>query len=258
MLDKGKLYNIAIVGAGGVGSSITIPLTKWIIPFSIENEVMFGIQIFDGDKVETKNLERQSFLPDEVGMYKADIQSIVIGDVCRSFGCNSVSGSASHRYVTKDNDGELDNCLITIVGIDDVKTRYILEQDFIKHNQRPDALIVFGGNEYYDGDVNAIVKRSGKIITPLYSDRHPEIAKAKKSRSEMSCQELAATSGPQLGFVNAKVGQVMLEAVFTFLTFGYVPFYERIFDIRTGNERKVFEEAKQKEIYETIRKKSEG
>lgn len=58
---------IHLVGAGGIGG--------WIIDLlneRFDNKDDIVIYLYDGDKVEEKNLKRQNFLPEDVGMHKVE------------------------------------------------------------------------------------------------------------------------------------------------------------------------------------------
>lgn len=67
-------FNIVQIGAGGNGGYLVQRLTKLLHALS-QKDITFSFtyKIIDGDQVEVKNLQRQPFIEDDVGMFKAQV-----------------------------------------------------------------------------------------------------------------------------------------------------------------------------------------
>ena len=190
-----------IVGVGGTGSLLARDIPKLLIG---SDHLMI---LVDGDKVEKKNMVRQSYQEHDIGEYKAVALSSKInsfyGDVCE----------AIHTYITKDElivklQESYHSYVPVLVGcVDNDATRKILEHTF---NVLDDCIYLDSANEKYEGNVYVTAKADGKKVGKLRSevyelskDRHP---------TEKSCQELAANN-IQFLMTNAKMATCLLEHI---------------------------------------------
>ena len=64
-----EYLKIHLVGCGGTGGRVLAPLMK-IFPRQVES---VKLTLWDGDVVESRNLLRQNFAPEEVGLNKAEV-----------------------------------------------------------------------------------------------------------------------------------------------------------------------------------------
>jgi len=226
--------NILIVGDGGIGSNLSLPLIKLITYLRKKNkdEAELIIKIIDGDKIELKNVIRQSFILGDCGDFKTDTTAEHLNHVVEELGAKKISIESLPVYLKEDNIDLIEEGSFVFVGVDNYITRRIIEQ---KTEKMDEVFVAFGGNEYDDGDVNIILKENGKYITPLYSEKHPEILEKDRFPDEISCEE-AAVSAPQLILANQQVAGFMLEAFHSSLT-GDLKWHEKIFDLKTGNVR---------------------
>jgi hypothetical protein len=95
-----------------------------------------------------------------------------------------------------------------------------------------DLVLISGGNDYADGNVQVYVRREGRDLTPSLARYHPEIAQPQdRHPGELSCEELMAGGAPQLLFANLMVASLMLN-VFYALRQGPLPYSEAYLDIR--------------------------
>lgn len=190
-----------IVGVGGTGSLLARDIPKLLIG---SNHLMI---LVDGDKVEKKNMVRQSYQEHDIGEYKAVALASKInsfyGDICE----------AINTYITKDElltklQDSYDDYVPVICGcVDNDATRKILEYTF---NTLDDCIYLDSANEKYEGNVYVTAKADGKKIGILRSevydlslDLHP---------SDKSCQELAANN-IQFLMTNAKMATCLLEHI---------------------------------------------
>lgn len=190
-----------IVGVGGTGSLLARDIPKLLIG---SNHLMI---LIDGDKVEKKNMVRQSYQEHDIGEYKSIALASKInafyGDICE----------AINTYITKDElltklQDSYDDYVPVICGcVDNDATRKILEYTF---NTLDNCIYLDSANEKYEGNIYIAAKADGKKIGILRSevydlslDLHP---------SDKSCQELAA-SNIQFLMTNAKMATCLLEHI---------------------------------------------
>lgn len=229
------MSKIIIVGNGGIGSNITVPLIK-TLAFRRLSEKKFPplkIVLADGDTVEIKNVYRQDFVPKDIKAKKTNASADFLNNFCHQLRAKNITVESYPFYVKDDNINIIEDKDVVFVGVDNYITRKIIEE---RTKALENSLVIFGGNEYHDGDINVIHKQDGKYLTPLLSDKHPEINTKDKFPDEMSCEE-AAKSSPQILIVNSQVAVSMLECYWSYLETSTIPWHEKMFDIQQGNVR---------------------
>lgn len=216
---------IKIVGAGGIGGWLLPPLSRYLN----YNGCKAFVTVIDGDSYEMKNRERQDF--HEEGN-KAEVQ---IGRLKDLF--PKVEFKARGEYVTSDSiDYLIEDGDVVFLCVDNHKTRSLMSE-FCEEME--DIVLISGGNEYTDGNIQVHVRRDDENLTlPIANKFHPEIQEpADKSPHEMSCEELAV-SEPQLIFTNFYIAALMLNAFYSHMQNG-VQYSEVYGDILTNNSRAV-------------------
>lgn len=233
-MDFKKFKRIAIIGNGGIGSNLVVPLMKFL---KTMNRMGYNhpvdILICDGDIVEKKNLERQDFVLSDIKSKKAKVTADFLSS---SHPVPNVDVYPIAEYIKEENLDFVGDGTVLFVGVDNYVTRKVIE-DAIKKIEG-EVLVIFGGNEYDDGDVNVIHKTKEGFQTPLYSQKHPEINKRDRFPDEIGCEEAAKISSPQLIFANMTVANYMLEAFYEWVT-NKIQWHEKMFDLKTGNVRVV-------------------
>lgn len=235
------MLNIFIVGDGGIGSNLSVPLIKFLVFWS-QKENITGIRltICDGDKVEAfndngqpKNLLRQHYLPEDHGKKKANITTQHLRNICWTIRGEIQIESYPH-YIKEDNVNIIQENDIILCGVDNHVTKVLLQNHLGKLKN---GLLIIGANDYHDGDINILHRENGKWTTPLLTKKHPEVLKeAKKYPDELSCEE-GSLSSPQLIIANITAAQGILEALYSFLLTKKVPYHQKYFDNQTGNVR---------------------
>ncbi len=221
---------IIVVGDGGVGSNLLPYLVKTIkLDPSLPQEIL----IIDGDKVEPKNIARQDFTGTDVNAKKADASAEYLIGLASYVNDNPIKISSLPVYLHEDTLDVIKDGDIVFVGVDNYITRRIID-DYVKNFQ--DILVIYGGNEYTDGDVNVYYRKNGVEVTPRYSIRHPEILTKDEFPDEKGCEE-AVISSPQLLVTNLTVALYMLEVFYQVCVFKRTPYIEKLFDIKTGEVR---------------------
>lgn len=193
--------NIKIIGLGGVGSLLCDNLCRYL---NYQRGGEFIVTLIDGDDYEYKNNERQSF--SRLGS-KSRVKA---NDMRTMF--DYISFREVSEFITLENiSRNIEEGDIIFLCVDNHKTRKLVSDYAETVN---DLLIISGGNEYTDGNVQIYLRIGGDNKTPSLTDYHPEIANAgDKSPDEMSCEELAEVE-PQLLFTNMSVATIMCWAYY--------------------------------------------
>ena len=192
---------ITIIGLGGVGSIVANSISRYLYHLESFSE----ITLIDGDAYELKNNERQLF--SGYGN-KATIKE---KELSRMFG-SKIKFMSYPVFINNTNINLIESGDIIFLSVDNHKTRKTVN-DFCKTLKN--VILISGGNEYTDGNVQIYVRKEGKDITPGIDQFHPEISNpADKSPEELSCEELAQTSSPQLFFMNQMVASYMCAAFY--------------------------------------------
>ena len=224
--EEPKELCIVIVGIGGVGTDLAYRLGRFC---QFLDGYDTTILLIDGDAYEEKNAERQVF---EVLGNKAEVTSEAAS---RKF--DKVSFVPVDEYLTPDNiDFYLDEGNMVFCCVDNHKTRRLIDEHV---SALSDAVLISGGNDLTDGNVQMYLRKEGLDLTASLSDVHKEIAEpADRSPHELSCEELAAASEPQLFFANGFVTSLMCMIFWNLVTddsFASSPPYgELYFDLKTG------------------------
>lgn len=198
--------NIKIIGLGGVGTSLIDPLCRFLNYRN--NDESLTMVLVDGDKYEIHNQTRQVF---KVLDNKAVVTYTRMGNTY-----SNINFEAIDEYVSSDNIAEIiREGDIVFSCVDNHAVRKLISNHIESMNS---AVLISGGNEYIDGNVQLYIRKEGKNLTPTLTDYHPEIANPDdKSPEEMSCQELAK-SEPQLLFTNMTVATIMCWCFYRMFT----------------------------------------
>lgn len=190
-------YNIAIIGLGGIGINLTNILCRFLNFTQLSKS---SILLIDGDEYEFHNLDRQEF---ESFGNKAEEK---FKELSKKF--NSINFNFCNAYINRSNiNSILEDKNVIFMCVDNHKTRKIVSNYCKKLDN---ILLISGGNEYIDGNIQIFFRKDGKNITPSLTDYHPEIENPEdKSPNEMSCEELSIHE-PQLLFTNSTVANLMM------------------------------------------------
>lgn len=221
---------IRIIGLGGIGSHLVSPLCRHIDAATPSaKKPKDTIILIDGDTYEAKNANRQEFM--DIGN-KAEISAQRIK---RDFPTLNVE--VKPHFVSEENVFLfVDNGDTVFLCVDNHATRKLLSD---RCQQLENAILISGGNEITDGNVQIYVRRKSKDLTPPLTYLHPEIESPKdRNPAEMSCEELALAGTPQLIFTNLTAAVQMLAAFWMVSEFlegrGELKYSEVCFDLVTG------------------------
>jgi hypothetical protein len=94
-------------------------------------------------------------------------------------------------------------------------------------------VLLSGGNELTDGNVQVFVRANGRNVTAPLTAFHAEIAQPPdQSPGELGCGALVDEGQPQLLFTNVAVASALLNAFYTVVVLGEPEYDEVYLDIR--------------------------
>ncbi|GIU69011.1 MAG: hypothetical protein KatS3mg002_0247 [Candidatus Woesearchaeota archaeon] len=215
---------IVIVGLGGIGTFVVDYLCRFANYSPAPPEFLF----IDGDSYEEKNKNRQTFEEIEGLSSKAGVKRV---ELMKKF--PNLKINAINEYLTHENFHKyIQNEDVIFICVDNHKTRYLIATEAESFDN---IVIINGGNELYDGNVQLYVRKGGENLTCTLYDYHPEIGEPQdKHPLELSCQERQLSS-PQLLFTNMLIANVMLIVFYQYITNDFSEFknyFEWYLDIR--------------------------
>ncbi len=176
-----------LIGVGGTGSALAPNLAKLFDVLSVRLNKEFSLTLMDGDRVEQKNVIRQNFMPQDVGLNKAYAVARRITPTVQRTKIESVQDYLTKEYLIK-----LQTYNVIISCVDSTETRKLLS--YLKN---PHQLIVDCGNDRESGQVVAGNAGVGKEeckslptdILPSPYKLFPELTRKKRKRRKLSCAD---------------------------------------------------------------------
>lgn len=214
------LARVVIIGLGGIGEKVVRYLSMFLNFLPGDGTRLL---LVDGDSFQERDRNRQWFR--QLGN-KADAMVSELAPV---------HGRLSYRTVTSFVDENNVSSIIeeqdtVFLCVDNHATRRIVAQHC---ESLQNVVLISGGNELTDGNVQIHIRRDGKDITHPITKHHPEIARARKgapSNTAEGCERMV-TSEAQLVFTNLTAASAMLNAFYSIISAGYPPFDELYFDV---------------------------
>jgi len=225
---------ITIIGLGGIGSVLSNTISRYLNTNINHHPVT--INLVDGDDYEDKNLTRQEFenFGNKAGIKHRELRNKFTKIYYKPFPF-FVDEESISKIINEDS--------VVFVCVDNHKTRRLISKFAEKLNN---IIVISGGNELTDGNVQIYVRKGGRNVTPSLTDYHPEIENADdKSPDEMSCEELS-NSKPQLYFTNFMVASYMVAAFYNVIEKENYNFSEVYFDLLTMNSSSKVRQPKNK------------
>ena len=240
---------VVMLGAGGTGG--------YVAPYVFRVLHMLGrparFIICDGDIVEPKNLDRQNFVPADLGENKARVlaerYSTVLG-METEYVPNFIEKLPDLMELIEPKEWELHphssrrtKEMVLLLGcVDNSKTRRLWNQEF---SQSEELIYSDSGNGKYTGQVVCGVRRNRHTMRKSIGGVHPEMLKdTDKFPSELSCAE-AAQEDPQSIVANVTAATAVLIMVYNILTHGENMALQTDFSTRTIRMQTVLEKQPQ-------------
>lgn len=218
---------VVLVGLGGIGSSIADPLCRTML-FSRSERSSRRLILVDGDGYEEGNRSRQRYqaLTNKAAATREMLQPMF----------PELEIEAKSKFIDPGNaflfikDGDA-----VFSAVDNHATRKVIS-DHVGTLQ--DCLLISGGNDLYDGNVQLYVKERGVAVTPPLTHLHPEIEFPEdKNPADFGCDEAVEGGSTQILAVNFAIASLMLSAYALWLESAKLPYTEIFFDMKTGNVR---------------------
>ncbi|MFH1021805.1 MAG: ThiF family adenylyltransferase [Planctomycetota bacterium] len=217
-----------VVGLGGIGGALVEPLARYLTYSKSAKELW----LVDGDIFERKNGERQRMLETDAGRHKADVWGERIQKAFPDLFARSFSS-----YLTPQNIRDiLPSGSAVLLAVDNHATRNLVQCHASKLR---DVVLISGGNDFSDGNVQVFAKRRGRALLPPITNHHPEIEFPEDRRpDEIGCDEMVFNS-PQLLFANLTAAVVMLNTFYAFAKGSEPAYAEAYFDVMKNRVRPV-------------------
>ena len=205
---------VVMLGAGGTGGYVAPYVFRLL--HMLDRPARFVV--CDGDIVEPKNLDRQNFVPADLGENKARVlaerYSTVLG-METEYVPNFIEKLPDLMELIEPKEWELNPYstkrtkeMVLLLGcVDNNKTRQLCHQAF---HQSEELIYIDSGNGKYTGQVVCGVRRNGRTIRKSIGGVHPEMLKdTDLFPSEISCAE-AAQEDPQSIVANVTAATAVL------------------------------------------------
>jgi|SRR5262252_2211705 len=222
------MNKIKVIGCGGIASWLLPPLCQYL-NYTLREGC--EVSLIDGDVYEERNKERQVF-------NRHGNKAEVTADRLRAEFPNiffwphpTFLTDANTVQLVRDGD-------VVFSCVDNHATRKLLSD---RAEELDNILLISGGNDFTDGNIQVHHKRDGQDVTlPIANRFHPEIAQPKDKNPgdepvvhHMSCQELQVVA-PQLIFTNNRIAAEMLACYYVVMM-GKLKYDEVFIDLMTGN-----------------------
>lgn len=178
-----KNINIYQIGCGGNGSYLVSKIAR-MIATKYKN---ISYTLVDKDKVEEKNLNRQNFISNDLGLYKAEVLSqrySTVFDIEIKYINEFININNINQIIPKKNINTVTQNFYIIIGcVDNNKSRLIIN-NYLKQNFKEDEYIwIDVGNELNFGQIFINYNKYNMF------DFIPNINTNDKHPDELSCAE---------------------------------------------------------------------
>ncbi len=207
---------VLVVGCGGTGGYIIRDIARAM------KHIPFTLDIQDGDKVEHKNLIRQNFLEQDIGMNKAEVLA------ARYSSAYGVEIGYKPTYLNSIIGGDTSYHII-IAAVDNNATRKLIDSS-------PYNIWIDAGNELSNGQAFLGIRDYFRLF-----DIHPELAEADTHPEEQSCAQ-RISSGEQSYTINLTAGLIVVNIFISLLLNKKIPYYEVMFNNRNTTTKKLIKD----------------
>jgi len=215
---KGPQLDVKVIGVGGIGGAL-VPFLARLLD---AHEPPARLTLIDGDDFEARNRLRQT-----VPAY-GNKAIILAAELARTF--DRLSVRAVPEYIGEDNVAALiEEGNYVLLTVDNHPSRRVVSDHC---GRLRDVVVISGGNELYDGNVQVFTRRGGEEGCPALTRYHPEIARAVGPVPGEGC-DMQGSSAPQLLVTNLAVASAMLNAFYVCLQ-GTLTYEEVYLDILAG------------------------
>lgn len=232
-----------IIGCGGIGGH----LWDWIAHETWSRAKLNDLDsgkyrrfcdnflLVDNDVVEEKNLFRQSFFPEQVGMPKAEALASKYKQELENYG---IYVDHKRAWLDEESDFLQENDLI-LLCVDNHSTRKIIN-DMLKSKRYCNIVLINGGNRDSLVTVQVMIVANKYITTASLEHMHPEISNPEDEHPRnASCLNIqSAAEDPQLFRANLMAAMQMFQIFINALDRGTADFCELWIDVEKSTFRK--------------------
>lgn len=206
-------YHIMVVGCGGTGGNFIKEFARFLYSNGRNGEVGIKVTLIDGDIVEEKNIARQPFTKEDVGLNKAEAMCQAIYEVFGlsfEFYGNYIDSAKTLKSICADN-----YFPILVGAVDNHAARRVMHEYF---EITESCIYLDSANEFSYGELVIGACLDGQIIYPDRTHYFRDILEdTSKSRSQMGCEELNRVA-PQHIATNLFAANLLLASVVQILT----------------------------------------
>ena len=225
-------YHIHVIGAGGTGGYLIEYLSRLLSATST------SLHVYDGDMVESKNLERQNFSEGDLNGFKAEA---IVSRVKEQLPYSKMEITAHNTYVTTEEDisvdmllelGEnQDEQLMIVLAVDNVATRRLINS-YISLFQELDMQVLFfdSGNDMFSGQcvvyssepvtLELPFEKPRKVMLPTMLEIFPDIDVLDENPgATQNCAD-NSQSEPQAMMANVINATTLANSIYQVMTTG--------------------------------------
>ena len=241
---------VVMLGAGGTGGYVAPYVFRLL--HMLDRPARFVV--CDGDIVEPKNLDRQNFVPADLGENKARVlaerYSTVLGmetEYVPSF----IEKLPDLMELIEPKEWELNPYstkrtkeMVLLLGcVDNNKTRQLCHQAF---HQSEELIYIDSGNGMHTGQIVCGIRSGGRTFYRPVGAAFPEVLQdTDKFPTELSCAE-ASVSAPQSIAANITAATAVVDMIYNILTVGETRVRQITFATGSVNMRATLQKSRRK------------
>lgn len=182
-----------------------------------------ALYLVDGDIIEDHNCERQ-FFKGVVGQPKATALAAIIHQRAPEVPVTPVTEYLNENNLRMHRNQWLRPPVLVFGCVDKLGSRCLIEDECVRVS---DSILIAGGNEVYDGQVQIFARRNRQHLTPTLSQTAPEVRnydpalEGAPGGNEEDCLTKGA-SEPQTALINRAVSVAMEMAAHWFIEDGKI------------------------------------
>ena len=241
---------VVMLGAGGTGGYVAPYVFRLL--HMLDRPARFVV--CDGDIVEPKNLDRQNFVPADLGENKARVlaerYSTVLG-METEYVPNFIEKLPDLMELIEPKEWELNPYstkrtkeMVLLLGcVDNNKTRQLCHQAF---HQSEELIYIDSGNGMHTGQIVCGIRSGGRTFYRPVGAAFPEVLQdTGKFPTELSCAE-ASVSAPQSIAANITAATAVVDMIYNILTVGETRVRQITFATGSVNMRATLQKTRRK------------
>lgn len=206
-------YHIMVVGCGGTGGNFVKEFARFLYSSEKSGGTDIKVTLIDGDIVEEKNISRQPFTKEDIGLNKAEAMCQAVYEVFGlsfEFYNSYIESAKTLKSICTEKD-----LPILIGAVDNHAARRVMHEYF---ETAESCIYLDSANEFSYGELVIGASLDRHMIYPDRTYYFQDILNdTSKGRSQMGCEELNRVS-PQHIATNLFAANLLLANVVQILT----------------------------------------